>query len=58
MRGVVMYAPDDVRVEESLPPQRRHGGGLRNFVVAGRQVLRNRSYVGYLLVAGSAMVAM
>ena len=43
---------------ESLPPERRHGGGLRSFLVAGRQVLGNRSYVGYLVVAGSAMGAL
>jgi MFS transporter, DHA1 family, multidrug resistance protein len=45
-------------VPESLPPERRHGGGLRSFLVAGRQVLGNRSYVGYLVVAGSAMGAL
>jgi DHA1 family bicyclomycin/chloramphenicol resistance-like MFS transporter len=46
-----------VAVPESLPPERRHGGGLRAFAVAGRQVLANRRYVGYLLVSGSAMGA-
>jgi MFS transporter, DHA1 family, multidrug resistance protein len=55
--GLAMTLAVLVAVPESLPPERRHGGGLRNFLVAGRQVLRHRSYVGYLLVAGSAMGA-
>jgi DHA1 family bicyclomycin/chloramphenicol resistance-like MFS transporter len=56
--GLAMTLAVLLAVPESLPPGRRHGGGLRNFLVAGRQVLRNRSYVGYLLVAGSAMGAL
>ena len=55
--GLAMALAVLVAVPESLPPERRRGGGLRNFLVAGRQVLRHRSYVGYLLVAGSAMGA-
>lgn len=45
-------------VPETLPPDRRHGGGLRTFARAGREVLRNRRYVGYLVVSGSAMGAL
>jgi DHA1 family bicyclomycin/chloramphenicol resistance-like MFS transporter len=56
--GVAMAVSVFVAVPESLPPQRRHGGGLRAFAVAGRQVLGQRRYVGYLLVSGSAMVAL
>jgi DHA1 family bicyclomycin/chloramphenicol resistance-like MFS transporter len=56
--GLAMALAVLVAVPESLPPHRRHGGGLRDFLVAGRQVLRQRSYVGYLLVAGSAMGAL
>jgi multidrug resistance protein len=37
-----------VAVPESLPQDKRHSGGLRAFAVAGRQVLANRRYVGYL----------
>jgi DHA1 family bicyclomycin/chloramphenicol resistance-like MFS transporter len=55
--GLAMTLAVLLAVPESLPPERRRGGGLRNFLVAGRQVLRQRSYVGYLLVAGSAMGA-
>ena len=56
--GVVMTVAVLVAVPESLPPERRHGGGLRSFLVAGREVLGHRSYVGYLVVAGSAMGAL
>jgi DHA1 family bicyclomycin/chloramphenicol resistance-like MFS transporter len=56
--GLAMTLAVLVAVPESLPPERRHGGGLRSFLVAGRQVLGHRSYVGYLVVAGSAMGAL
>ncbi|WP_229074451.1 multidrug effflux MFS transporter [Actinoplanes sp. DH11] len=56
--GVAMVLAVLVAVPESLPAQRRHGGGLRAFAVAGRQVLTRRRYVGYLLVSGSAMAAL
>ncbi|HEY5979185.1 MAG TPA: multidrug effflux MFS transporter [Microlunatus sp.] len=56
--GAVMIIAVLVAVPETLPRERRHGGGLRTFAVAGRQVLRNRSYVGYLVVSGSAMGAL
>src|SRR3954454_4223437 len=56
--GLAMTACVALAVPESLPPERRHGGGLRAFAVAGRQVLGQRRYVGYLLVSGSAMGAL
>jgi DHA1 family bicyclomycin/chloramphenicol resistance-like MFS transporter len=56
--GVAMTAAVAIAVPESLPPERRHGGGLRSFLTAGRAVLGNREYVGYVLVAGSAMGAL
>ena len=56
--AVVMAVAVLAAVPETLPPERRHGGGLRTFAVAGREVLRNRRYVGYLVVAGSAMGAL
>ncbi|GAA3778292.1 multidrug effflux MFS transporter [Plantactinospora mayteni] len=56
--GVAMTISVLVAVPESLPSQRRHGGGLRMFAVAGRRVLGRRRYVGYLLVVGSAMGAL
>jgi MFS transporter, DHA1 family, multidrug resistance protein len=56
--GVAMTLAVLVAVPESLPPERRHGGGLRSFLTAGRVVLGNREYVGYILVAGAAMAAL
>jgi MFS transporter, DHA1 family, multidrug resistance protein len=40
-----------VFVPESLPRERRHGGGLRQFASGLTQVVRIRSYVGYALTA-------
>ena len=45
-------------VPESLPPELRHSGGLRAFAHAGREVLSHRSYVGYVMVSASAMLAL
>ncbi len=56
--GVVMIVCVIAAVPETLSPDRRHGGGLQTFVRAGRQVLHNRHYVGYLVVSGSAMGAL
>ncbi|HSU36774.1 MAG TPA: MFS transporter, partial [Propionibacteriaceae bacterium] len=56
--GVVMTVAVLIAVPETLPAEQRHGGGLRAFATAGREVLRNRSYAGYLVVAGSAMGAL
>ncbi|WP_432511542.1 multidrug effflux MFS transporter [Kineococcus sp. SYSU DK001] len=55
--GVAMTVAVLLVVPETLPPAARHGGGLRAVVTSGRQVLRNRRYVGYVLVAGSSMGA-
>ena len=55
--GAVMTVAVLVAVPETLPREQRHGGGLRSFAVAGRQVLANRRYVGYVVVAGSGMAA-
>jgi DHA1 family bicyclomycin/chloramphenicol resistance-like MFS transporter len=56
--GLAMTLAVLVAVPESLPRERRHAGGLRNFLAAGRIVLGNREYVGYLVVAGAAMGAL
>ena len=56
--GLAMVVAVLVAVPESLPAERRHGGGMRAFARAGRQVLAQRRYVGYLLVSGSAMGAL
>jgi DHA1 family bicyclomycin/chloramphenicol resistance-like MFS transporter len=56
--GLAMTVAVLIAVPESLPPERRHGGGLRSFVASGRIVLGNREYVGYVIVAGAAMAAL
>jgi DHA1 family bicyclomycin/chloramphenicol resistance-like MFS transporter len=56
--GLAMTISVLVAVPESLPRDMRHGGGLRAFAVAGREVLGQRRYVGYVIVSGSAMVAL
>lgn len=55
--GVAMIIAVLLAVPETLPAANRHGGGLRVFVTSGREVLRNRRYVGYVLVSGSSMGA-
>ena len=55
--GIAMIVAVLLAVPETLPAEKRHGGGLRVFVTSGRQVLRNRRYVGYVLVSGSSMGA-
>jgi MFS transporter, DHA1 family, multidrug resistance protein len=49
--GLLMMITAIVFVPESLPRERRHGGGLRQFGSGLRQVLRIRLYVGYMLTA-------
>ncbi|MEJ1109499.1 MULTISPECIES: multidrug effflux MFS transporter [unclassified Kribbella] len=56
--GIAMTVAVLIAVPESLPRERRHGGGLRSFLTAGRVVLGNREYVGYVIVAGAAMGAL
>ncbi len=56
--GLAMTVATLVAVPESLPPERRHAGGLRSFLTSGRIVLANREYVGYLMVTGAAMGAL
>ncbi|MEH3075566.1 MAG: multidrug effflux MFS transporter [Quadrisphaera sp.] len=45
-------------VPESLPAGRRHAGGLRSFAGAARQVLGDRTYVGFLVACSAMMVAL
>jgi MFS transporter, DHA1 family, multidrug resistance protein len=49
--GLLMMITAIVLVPESLPRERRHGGGLRQFTSGLSQVLRIRLYVGYMLTA-------
>ncbi len=49
--GLLMMITAIMFVPESLPVDRRHGGGLRQFTSGLREVVRIRSYVGYVLTA-------
>lgn len=49
--GLLMMITAIVFVPESLPHERRHGGGLRSFTSGLGQVVRIRAYVGYALTA-------
>ncbi len=49
--GLLMMITAIAFVPESLPPERRHGGGLRQFTSGLSRVIRIRSYVGYTLTA-------
>ncbi len=49
--GLLMMITAIAFVPESLPPERRHGGGLRQFASGLSEVLRIRLFVGYMLTA-------
>ena len=49
--GLLMVITAIVFVPESLPAERRHGGGLRQFASGLSQVVRIRVFVGYALTA-------
>lgn len=49
--GLAMMITAIVFVPESLPPERRHGGGLRQFATGLSQVIKVRVFVGYALTA-------
>lgn len=55
---VAMFVAAYPVVPESLPPQRRHGGGRHAFARDARAVLGNRDYVGYVVVSAAAMIAL
>ncbi|WP_211882462.1 multidrug effflux MFS transporter [Pseudarthrobacter albicanus] len=56
--GILMTLCALFIVPESLPPEKRHSGGLREFGHAARTVLSNRRFVGYVVVASSAFIAL
>jgi len=55
---LAMFVAAPAVVPESLPPDRRHAGGLRAFATAAHDVLTTRAYVGYVVVSAAAMVAL
>ena len=56
--GILMTLCALFVVPESLPAEKRHAGGLREFGHAARTVLSNRRFVGYVVVASSAFIAL
>jgi DHA1 family bicyclomycin/chloramphenicol resistance-like MFS transporter len=47
-----------VAVPESLPPERRHGGGLRSTLATARSLLADRVYLGYTFAFGLGFAAL
>src|SRR4051812_36971441 len=56
--GVVLLAVGFVGVRETLPPERRRPGGLRGTGAVYGSLLRDRAYVGLVVVAGLTMAAL
>jgi DHA1 family bicyclomycin/chloramphenicol resistance-like MFS transporter len=54
--GVAMTVCVLLFVPDSLPGEQRHGGGLRAFVTSSTAVLKDRRYVGYVVVASAMMI--
>jgi DHA1 family bicyclomycin/chloramphenicol resistance-like MFS transporter len=54
LAGLMLVAVG-MRVPESLPAQRRHGGGQVRLFGASAQLLRRRRFVGYLVVFAFSM---
>jgi Bcr/CflA subfamily drug resistance transporter len=51
--GILQFLLVLILVPESLPPERRHGGGLVTSLGRMGALLRQRSFVGYMLVLGA-----
>jgi DHA1 family bicyclomycin/chloramphenicol resistance-like MFS transporter len=56
--GVVLLAIGVWGVRETLPAERRRAGGLRGTGAVYRSLLRDRTYVGLVVVAGLTMAAL
>ena len=56
--GVVLLAVGVWGVRETLPPERRRTGGTAATLATYRSLLRDRAYVGLVLVAGLSMAAL
>jgi MFS transporter, DHA1 family, multidrug resistance protein len=56
--GAVLFAVAALRVPESLPPERRHRGGLAQTGRAFRELLSDRRFAGYVLSCGLVFAAM
>lgn len=56
--GVGLVALAVVGLQETLPPSRRRPGGVRATLGAYRTLLRDRTFVGLVVVAGLSMAAL
>lgn len=56
--GVALLVVGAVFLEETLPPERRRSGGVRGTLGSYRDLLRDRTYVGLIGVAGLSMSAL
>ncbi|GAA3169001.1 multidrug effflux MFS transporter [Blastococcus jejuensis] len=56
--GVLVLALGMFGLRETLPPERRRSGGIAGTLRTYRGLLRDRTYVGLILVAGLTMAAL
>ncbi|MFD2091185.1 multidrug effflux MFS transporter [Blastococcus deserti] len=56
--GVLMIAVGARTLPETLPPERRRSTGVRGTLRGYRELLRDRAYVGLVLVAGLTMAGL
>ncbi|MBP2478820.1 DHA1 family bicyclomycin/chloramphenicol resistance-like MFS transporter [Crossiella equi] len=56
--AVVLFFGGLFGLRETLPPERRHGGGLTQTFASIRTLVRDRAFVGYVLTSGLTMAAM
>jgi DHA1 family bicyclomycin/chloramphenicol resistance-like MFS transporter len=56
--GVLMVIAGAIALPETLPGERRQSSGMRGTLRGYRELLRDRSYVGLVLVAGLTMAAL
>ena len=58
LTGLVLLVASLARMPETLPPDRRVGGGLRTTVANGRGLLGQRRFLGFVLAQGFAFGAL
>jgi DHA1 family bicyclomycin/chloramphenicol resistance-like MFS transporter len=56
--GAVLVLAAGLGLRESLPPERRHGGGLGVTLRVFRSLVADGAFLGYVLACGFAMAAM
>jgi DHA1 family bicyclomycin/chloramphenicol resistance-like MFS transporter len=56
--GLALLVSAGLGLGESLPPERRRGGGVRATLAAFRQLLSDRAFMAYALSSGLAFAAM